>query len=177
MAPPIFKKPLKIAQPGLIFVCGLLGLTTTGSKRLPVTAEARTNWLTAKQSKFFVDENRGREVTAFLREKKLNVRDVFEEGLVGRSDEDVMAFAWRTRCILLTHDRDFLDDSRFPEDRNPGVIVLPGGDGNQTAMGYGIARVLSSAAARRQHVPWGAVVHNTLHLAHRRRRAAFQKPY
>ena len=91
----------------------------------------------AKQTKFFVDESLGPEVTAFLREKKLNVKDVFEEGLVGRPDEDVMAFAWRTQRILLTHDRDFLDDHRFPEHRNPGVIVLPGGDGGQIAMGNG----------------------------------------
>lgn len=45
--------------------------------------------------------------------------------------------------MLLTHDRDFLDDTRFPEHRNPGVVVLPGGDGDQRAMGIGIGTALS----------------------------------
>ena len=66
-----------------------------------------------------------------LREKKLNVKDLYEEGLEGRPDEDVpMAFAWDTQCVLLTHDRDFLDDRKFPANRNPGVIVLLGGSGD-----------------------------------------------
>jgi predicted nuclease of predicted toxin-antitoxin system len=73
---------------------------------LPVTPEAHFSWRAAKQIKFFVDASLGPEVTAFLRDKKLNVTDICEEGLVGRSDEDVMAFARRTRRIPLTHDRD-----------------------------------------------------------------------
>jgi predicted nuclease of predicted toxin-antitoxin system len=112
-------------------------------KKLSVTADEQTNWLLAKRTKFFVDESLGPEATSFLREKKLNVKDVFEEGLIGRPDEDVMAFAWRNKRVLLTHDRDFLDNQRFPEHRNPGVIVLPGGAGDQSAMGHGIARVIS----------------------------------
>lgn len=79
----------------------------------------------------------------FLREKKLNVKDVYEEGLEGRPDEDVMAFAWDTQRVLLTHDRDFLDDRKFPANRNPGVIVLLGGSGDQNALGHGVHRVLS----------------------------------
>jgi predicted nuclease of predicted toxin-antitoxin system len=112
-------------------------------KRLPVTEEAEGTWRAAKQTKFFVDESLGPETTAYLREKGLNVKDVFEERLKGRSDEDVLAFAWRSRRVLLTHDRDFLDDQRFPEHRNPGIIILPGGEGDQASMGYGIHRVLS----------------------------------
>jgi predicted nuclease of predicted toxin-antitoxin system len=112
-------------------------------KRLPLTDEARTGWRAAKQTKFFVDESLGPEVTTWLREKGLNVRDVFEERLIGRSDEDIMAFAWRTKRVLLTHDHDFLNNRRFPEHRNPGVIILPGGDGDQTAMAYGMVRVVS----------------------------------
>jgi predicted nuclease of predicted toxin-antitoxin system len=112
-------------------------------KRLGLTPEAEESWRAAKKTKFFVDESLGPEVTAFLREKGLNVKDVFEEGLSGRSDEDVFAYAWRTQRVLLSQDRDFLDDQRFPENRNPGVIVLPGGGGDQVAMGHGIHRVLS----------------------------------
>jgi predicted nuclease of predicted toxin-antitoxin system len=76
------------------------------------------------------------KVSTALREKKLNVKDVYEEGLEGRPDEDVMAFAWDTQRVLLTHDRDFLDDRKFPANRNPGVIVLLGGSGDQNALGH-----------------------------------------
>lgn len=44
--------------------------------------------------------------------------------------------------MIWTHDRDFLDDARFPGHRNPGVLVFPGGDGNQEAMAVGIATAL-----------------------------------
>ena len=37
----------------------------------------------------------------------------------------VLAFAWKEQRILLTHDFDFLDDSRFPFHRNPGLVILP----------------------------------------------------
>jgi predicted nuclease of predicted toxin-antitoxin system len=112
-------------------------------KQLPITEEAVVRWRSAKRTKFFVDESLGPEVTAFLREKNFNVKDVFEERLAGKSDESVFAFAWRSKRILLTHDHDFLNNRRFPEHRNPGVVVLPGGDGNQNAMGHGMARVVS----------------------------------
>jgi hypothetical protein len=59
-------------------------------------------------------------------------------GLRGKSDEDIFAYAWREKRMLWTHDNDFLDDRVFPEHRNPGVVVLPGGDGNQEAMNAGL---------------------------------------
>jgi len=62
--------------------------------------------------------------------------------LLGDSDEDVFACAWRERRVLLTHDRDFLDDKRFPEHRNPGVIAVAGGSGDQYALGMSIATVM-----------------------------------
>ena len=34
--------------------------------------------------------------------------------------------AWSKRRILLTQDRDFLDDRRFPPNRNAGIVVLLG---------------------------------------------------
>jgi Domain of unknown function (DUF5615) len=55
-------------------------------------------------------------------------------GLGGRDDREVFAYAWRNRRVLLTHDKDFLDDRRFPEHRNPGVVVLPGAAGDDEAL-------------------------------------------
>lgn len=45
--------------------------------------------------------------------------------------------------MIWTHDRDFLDDGRFPEHRNPGIVVLPGGDGDQHAMVIGILTAIA----------------------------------
>jgi hypothetical protein len=44
--------------------------------------------------------------------------------------------------VLLTHDHDFLDDARFSEHSNPGVIVLAGGSGDDQAMGMAIATAI-----------------------------------
>jgi predicted nuclease of predicted toxin-antitoxin system len=65
-----------------------------------------------------------------LQDLKWNTTFAGEVGLSGHSDEDVFAYAFRENRLLLTHDRDFLDDRRFPIHRNPGVIVFPGADGS-----------------------------------------------
>jgi predicted nuclease of predicted toxin-antitoxin system len=56
--------------------------------------------------------------------------------LAGHPDENVFAYALKDDRILLTHDADFLDDRKFPFDpnRNPGVIVLPGGSGGDSVL-------------------------------------------
>jgi predicted nuclease of predicted toxin-antitoxin system len=78
-----------------------------------------------KASRFLVDENLGPELAPTLQNLGYNVTDTRTLKLNGRSDEDVFATAWRERRILLTQDKDFLDDRRFPKHRNPGVVVLP----------------------------------------------------
>jgi predicted nuclease of predicted toxin-antitoxin system len=95
-------------------------------------AQAKRMW--RKKARFFVDESLGREATEFLRELGWNVKDVFEVGLDGNSDEDVIAYAFRENRILLSHDEDFLNDQRFPFNRNPGVVILPGGSGDVNAL-------------------------------------------
>lgn len=96
-----------------------------------------------KKARFLVDESLGREVATVLNDRKWNVKFVDEAGLCGRSDEDVMAFAWRDDRILLTHDRDFLDDRRFPPYRNPGVVILPGADGKEADLISALAGLLA----------------------------------
>jgi len=96
-----------------------------------------------KKARLLVDESLGPEVAAILRSARWNTRYVADVGLQGHSDEDVFAFAHRDDRILLSHDTDFLDDRRFPPHRNPGVIVLPGGSGDEEALGAGLGRALS----------------------------------
>jgi predicted nuclease of predicted toxin-antitoxin system len=77
------------------------------------------------KAQFLIDENINEIVTEILRRKGWNAISVTEVNLAGHSDEDVLAYAWREDRILLTQDHNFLDDRRFPEHRNPGIIILP----------------------------------------------------
>ena len=64
-------------------------------------------------------------------------------GLAGKDDNAIASYGWRERRMIWTHDADFLDDRLVPEHRNPGVVVLPGGDGDQRAMIMGLAVAIS----------------------------------
>jgi predicted nuclease of predicted toxin-antitoxin system len=113
-------------------------------KVLAFTPEENRDFVNAHRTKtkFLVDESLGHMVTEVLRELGYNTKDVFEVGLKGRSDEDVLAWAFREDRVLLTHDADFLDDRRFPPHRNPGIVVLPGAQGSDRPLISFIARML-----------------------------------
>ncbi len=78
-----------------------------------------------KKARFLVDENLDGDTREVIKALGWNTKGVAELGLSGHSDEDVLAAAWREDRMLITNDRDFLDETRFPEHRNPGVIILP----------------------------------------------------
>lgn len=96
-----------------------------------------------KKARFVIDESLGVGVAMALRDYGWNAVYVEEIGLAGHSDEDVFAFAWKEDRVLLTHDRDFLDDRRFPFHRNPGLIVLPGADGSGAGLIEALRSVMS----------------------------------
>lgn len=75
--------------------------------------------------RFLVDESLDTTLVLALEKLGWKAESVVDVGLSGRADEDVLAHAWRKGQILLTSDKDFLDDRRFPPHRNPGVIILP----------------------------------------------------
>jgi predicted nuclease of predicted toxin-antitoxin system len=77
------------------------------------------------KARFLVDETVGIEAAKLIRDRGWDVRYVAEVGLLERSNEEVLAFAWNEQRILLTNDFAFLDDSRFPFQRNPGLLVMP----------------------------------------------------
>jgi len=94
-------------------------------------AEVRAHSKSAtKKARFHLDESVDPVVAEVLRDRGLNILTASEVGLRGHSDEDQLAAAKREDRILLTHDEDFLNDRRFSLDRNPGVVVLPGGSGS-----------------------------------------------
>jgi len=103
-----------------------------------------------KKARFLVDESLGIAVSDVLRRSGWNTRYVGEVGLEGRADEDVLAFAQRDDRVLLTHDMDFLNDRRFPPHRNPGVVVLPGNDGNRRVLLTALRRMLAIVGTFRE---------------------------
>jgi hypothetical protein len=103
-----------------------------------------------KKARFLVDESPGPNVAEVLRDQGLNAKYVADLGLDGHSDEDVFARAWSEDRIILTHDTDFLDDKRFPPHRNPGVVVLPGAQGDDAVLMTSLAGLLSFVAPFRE---------------------------
>jgi hypothetical protein len=103
-----------------------------------------------KKSRFLVDENLGAEAARVLENLGWNTVYTGDVGLNGRDDTDVYSFAWKEDRILLTHDTDFLDDTRFPPNRNAGVIVLPGATGSAAPLEREMARLHVSLAPYRE---------------------------
>jgi predicted nuclease of predicted toxin-antitoxin system len=96
-----------------------------------------------KKSRFIVDESLGIGTTELIYELGYNVIDVSEIGLKGQSDENVFNAAWREDRILLTHDIHFLNERRFPQYRNPGIVILPGSKGDERKLLNAIFEMLS----------------------------------
>src|SRR5574337_992187 len=83
-----------------------------------------------KKARFLVDEDVDSEVVYFLREQGWNVVSALEVGLNGQPDENVFSFAWKERRMILSHDRGFLDNKKYPVHRNPGIVIIEGGSGD-----------------------------------------------
>jgi len=115
---------------------------------IPIRDDEANEFMKAspKASRFLVDENLGPELAPTLRGLGCNATDLLDLKLCGRSDEEVFAAAGKERRILLTQDRDFLDDRRFPPNRNAGVVVLPGGNNDAliNALVYALSLVRKS---------------------------------
>ena len=95
------------------------------------------------KARFLVDKSVGMEAARLIRDRGWNVCYVDDVGLLGRSDEEVLAFAWKEQRILLTYDFDFLDDSRFPFHRNPGLVVIPRATDSRLGLADAINGVLA----------------------------------
>lgn len=114
-------------------------------QEIKILSKEETREFNAKfiqKARFLVDENLGFEVCRILREFSWNVKYTSEVNLSGKSDQDVYKYAHKHGRIILTHDQDYLSDSVFPFYCNPGVIVLPGGDGTESVLVRAISDML-----------------------------------
>jgi len=99
-----------------------------------------------KKARFLTDQDVHSETAPFLRTHRWNVKTAQEVGLTGHDDSDLMAFAQREDRLLLTHDRDYLSDRKFPPARKGGVVILPGGAGDIRALVQALLDMLAIVA-------------------------------
>jgi len=82
------------------------------------------------KARFYADENFPFIATRILRRFGAQVETVQEAGLCGHPDEDHAAYALRDGYVLVTCDRDYLDNRRFPLIHCPAIAVFDFGDGS-----------------------------------------------
>jgi predicted nuclease of predicted toxin-antitoxin system len=96
--------------------------------------------------RFLVDESLDPEIALVVEELGWKAESVTTAGLAGRSDEDIFGYAWRKQYLLLTSDKDFLDDRRLPPHRNPGVIILPHAPMDSDSLAIALGQALYTIA-------------------------------
>jgi predicted nuclease of predicted toxin-antitoxin system len=79
--------------------------------------------------RFYADENFPSVATEILRLRGADVLTVKETQVTGHPDENHCATALRLGRILITCDRDFLDERRFPLVHCPCIVVCRFGSG------------------------------------------------
>jgi len=85
-------------------------------------------------ARFYADENFPTKAVNLVREIGAKVRTNQEAGLNGHDDGDQFAYAQRNGFIVLTCDRDFLDERRYPIIHCPAIFVLDFGSGSSQEM-------------------------------------------
>ncbi|MBI1210454.1 MAG: hypothetical protein GC190_03250 [Alphaproteobacteria bacterium] len=86
------------------------------------------------KARLYADENFPRDAIELLREAGARVQTAQHAGLLGHADEDHAAHALRTGQVLLTCDRDYLNERRFPLIHCPAIFVFDFGTGTADEM-------------------------------------------
>jgi hypothetical protein len=80
--------------------------------------------------RFYADENFPPIATDLLRKMGAKVETALAKGLKRHSDENQASYALKNGYVLVTCDRDFLDDRRFPLIHCPALGVFDFGSGS-----------------------------------------------
>jgi predicted nuclease of predicted toxin-antitoxin system len=91
-----------------------------------------------------LDENIPHTVRGRLASAGLDVDTVLDEGLGGRSGDDVWAVAQTEGRFLVTQDLDFSDRRRFVPGTHHGLLIIRLPDGEQWRIGDYVTAWLSS---------------------------------
>jgi predicted nuclease of predicted toxin-antitoxin system len=104
------------------------------ARSTPPTKREREQVLEYRRRKakprFYADENFPSAAVQLLRDTKVQVITAQEARLNGHPDENHAAFALKNGCVLLTCDRDYLDEQRFPLIHCPAIVVFDFGSGS-----------------------------------------------
>lgn len=84
--------------------------------------------------RFYTDENFPAKAVGILRDMGARVVTAHDAGLRGHPDENHAAFALKKGYVLLTCDRDYMDERRFPLIHCPGIVVFDFGSDSLTEM-------------------------------------------
>src|SRR5262249_36207454 len=104
-------------------------------QRLKDHLSARADFRRSNATRFFADENIEPWVVWLMRRNDLDVVTARELGTVGHDDQAVFSAAWRLKRVIVTHDFDFMNDTAFPFNRCPGVLILPDMGRNMMELG------------------------------------------
>jgi predicted nuclease of predicted toxin-antitoxin system len=107
-------------------------LTDLPERRAANARETREVELFARRRakpRFYADENFPPLATEVLRNLDASVVTVQEQRRRGHPDENVISETRRLRRVLITRDRDFLDERRHPIIQCPVVVVCDFGSG------------------------------------------------
>ena len=74
--------------------------------------------------KFKLDENLDARLASILVDAGYECDSVRDEGLGGKSDQELFDACGKERRVLITLDLDFADPIRFPSAQSAGIIVL-----------------------------------------------------
>ncbi len=80
--------------------------------------------------RFYADENFPPVARQLLRKMGANVATAQDKGLKRHPDENQAAYALKNGYVLVTCDRDFLDDRKFPLVHSPALVVFDFGSGS-----------------------------------------------
>ena len=93
--------------------------------------EVMENLRRKAKARFYADENVPPTAIRLLLTAGASVRTAHQAGLIGRSDEDHWAYARRHGLVLVSCDRDFLNERLFPLIHSPALFVFDFGSGSE----------------------------------------------
>lgn len=82
-----------------------------------------------KKLRFYTDADVPTQAVEILREQRFNVLTAEEAGRKRHSDENHVAEARKQGRILITRDRDYMNERRFPLHKCPTIVVCNFGSG------------------------------------------------
>jgi predicted nuclease of predicted toxin-antitoxin system len=117
---------MQVESPGTNWMAWVI-IDKLVAKNPPTLREARqvlTYASRGAKARFYADENFPAKAVQVLRAMGAKVRTAQEVGLTRHPDENHIAYARRKGMILVTCDRDFLDEKRFPLIHCPATFVF-----------------------------------------------------